>query len=389
MSLIQRTISYLQERRDKIIGGGINSISSPFVRFSNDFIGIEQAKYYCVTASTKVGKTQLMSYLFLYTPLLYAYHHKDKIKLTVFYYPLEETPQDITERFMSFLLFKLSKGKVRISPTDLKSTKNDRPVSQEVLDLLNSEEYTKVLNFFEETVHFSESRNPTGVYNEVRKYMEDNGTVETRKQKVKDDFGSTKEVDAFDHYIPNNSNEYVIVVVDHASLCSVERGMSLKQTIDKLSEYFVLLRNRYGVTPVLVQQQAFENESLDAYKERRLRPTPQGLADSKYPARDCNVMLGLFSPFKFELPNYYGYDIQRFKDNIRFLEVCINRGGNAGGIIGLFFDGATCNFYELPSPNDDSKIAKVYEYLDSIRGRAKRNTSFLAYCKIIKKHLFK
>lgn len=100
-------------------------------------------------------------------------------------------------------------------------------------------------------------------------------------------------------------------------------------------------------------------------------------------------MLGLFSPFKFELPNYYGYDIQRFKDNIRFLEVCINRGGNAGGIIGLFFDGATCNFYELPTPNDDSKMAKVYEYLDSIRGRAKRSTSFLAYCKIIKKHLFK
>ena len=129
----------------------------------------------------------------------------------------------------------------------------------------------KILNFFEEHVIFSTSRNPTGVYNEVRRYMEENGQVYTRKQKVKDDFGNTKEVDAFDYYVPNDPNEYVIVFTDHASLIQAERGMTLKQSVDKLSEYFVILRNRYNVSPVLVQQQAFESESLDAYKEKRLR----------------------------------------------------------------------------------------------------------------------
>ncbi len=389
MSLVKRTIEYLQQRRDKLLNGGINCVPSPFVRFSDDFIGIEQAKMYLCSAGTKVGKTQLGSFLFLYTPLLYAYYNKDKIKLTVFYYPLEETPQDITERFMSFLLFKLSKGRIRISPTDLKSTKNDRPVSQEVLDLLNSEEYMNILTFFEETVTFSESRNPTGVYNEVRKYMQENGTVITKKQKVRDDFGKTKEVDAFDHFIPNNPNEYVIVIVDHVSLIQAERGMTLKQSIDKLSEYFVLLRNRYGVTIVCIQQQALDMESLDAYKENRLRPSPTGLGDSRYTARDCNVMLGLFSPFRFELDNYYGYDIKKFRDNIRFLEVCINRGGVAGGLIALFFDGATCNFYELPPPNDKQKLQLVYEYLDNMNTKKKSVNLFLYNIKKSFKYLFK
>lgn len=391
MNLTERTLNYLQERKDKILNGGINSIPSPFIRFSNDFIGVEQGKYYCVTASTKGAKTQFASFVFIYTPLLYAYHHPEQLRIKIFYYPLEETPEDIMKRFMSHLLFMLSKGKIRISVTDLQSSKNDNPVEQNVLDTLKQEEYMNILEYFEEHIQFSTSRNPTGVYNEVKRYMEENGTVHKRKQKVKDDFGTTKEVDAFDYYEPNDPNEYVIVFTDHASLIQVERGMTLKQSVDKLSEYFVVLRNRYNVTPVLVQQQAFSQESLDNYKEKRLRPDSQGLADSKYSARDANLLLGLFSPFKFELKEYLGYDISKFRDNIRFLEVILNRGGVAGGIVALFFDGATCTFNELPLPDNKEAIEKVYNYLDSLRNpfRRKSVSMFMYTLKNFVKHLFK
>lgn len=84
----------------------------------------------------------------------------------------------------------------------------------------------------------------------------------------------------------------------------------------------------------------------------------------------CNVLLGIFSPSKFEIPEYYGYDITKFKDNIRFLEVILNRDGNSGGLIGLFFDGATCNFEELPLPKDPS-LSKVYAYIDRLRNPSK------------------
>lgn len=388
MNLTERTLNYLQERKDKILNGGINSIPSPFPRFSSDFIGVEQGKYYCVTASTKGAKTQFASYIFIYTTLLYAYNHPEQVSVQVFYYPLEETPEDIMKRFMSHLLYKLSKGKIRVSVTDLQSSRNNMPVDQMVLDTLKQEEYMKILKYFEEHIQFSTSRNPTGVYNEVKKYMEEHGEVHTRKQKIKDDFGNTREVDAFDYYIPNNPNEYVIVFCDHASLIQVERGMTLKQSVDKLSEYFVILRNRYNVTPVLVQQQAFSQESLDNYKEKRLRPDSQGLADSKYSARDANLLLGLFSPFKFELKEYLGYDISKFRDNIRFLEVILNRGGVAGGIVALFFDGAVCDFIELPLPNDKNALEKVYTYIQGIRNPFKK-ASVSMFIKKLVKRLFK
>ena len=53
MSLIERVINNLEERRNNILSGNINSIPSPFKRFRNDFIGIEQSQYVVVTAPTK------------------------------------------------------------------------------------------------------------------------------------------------------------------------------------------------------------------------------------------------------------------------------------------------------------------------------------------------
>ena len=108
MSLTERVIGSLQYRRDRLVNGDINSIPSPFPRFSEDFIGIEQGKYYLVTGSTKSAKTQFSSFVFVYNTLLYAYNNPDKCRVKILYYPLEETPEDILERFMSYIIYSLS-----------------------------------------------------------------------------------------------------------------------------------------------------------------------------------------------------------------------------------------------------------------------------------------
>lgn len=373
MSLTDRVIDTLQYRRDRLINGEINSIPSPFIRFSEDFIGIEQGKYYLITGSTKSAKTQFSSFVFVYNTLLYAYNNTDKCRVKILYYPLEETPEDILERFMAYIIYTLSG--TRVSPTDLRSTKNTRPLSQDIINLLKSEEYKKLFTFFEESIIFSPSCNPTGIFNECKKYAEENGTVHTKKQKVRGEFGEVKEIDVFDYYEPNDFNEYRLIVVDHVSLLHAERGYTLKQTIDKLSEYCVILRNRYKFSPIVIQQQALAGESLDAFKEGKLRPTIANLSDSKYTARDCNVALGLFSPMKHELREYLGYDITKFKDNIRFVEVLLNRGNSPGSICPLFFDGAVNTFSELPRPNDTQELNRVYNYLNQLR-KPKNGLSF-------------
>jgi hypothetical protein len=223
------------------------------------------------------------------------------------------------------------------------------------------------LEFFDEHVEFCEERTSVAIDIKVKSYAYSHGSATYKTSLYKDKDGQTHEAKSIDKYTPNDPDEYVIVIFDHLSLIQQERGMTLKQTADKLSEYFVILRNRYGVTPVLIQQQSFEMESLDAFKERKLRPTAQGLADTKYTARDCNTMLGIVNPFKFEQPTYLKYSIEKFQDNIRFLEVVVQRGGISKGIAPLFFDGATCFFSQLPEYNETAKLNKYYEYLNSIR----------------------
>ena len=84
----------------------------------------------------------------------------------------------------------------------------------------------------------------------------------------------------------------------------------------------------------------------------------------------ANIVLGLFSPFKFSLREYEGYDITKFRDNIRFLEVLVNRDSEMGGICPLFFDGAVCQFNELPRPDNKEELQKIYRYLESLKNNS-------------------
>ena len=81
-----------------------------------------------------------------------------------------------------------------------------------------------------------------------------------------------------------------------------------------------------------------------------------------------NLVLSLFTPYNYELREYMGYDITKFKDNIRFLEMVVNRDGDMGGLCPLYFDGAVCQFSELPLPNNHSELHSIYSYLNKIRG---------------------
>lgn len=53
MSLREETNQMLRARRQRLIDGGVNTIPSPFKRFSRDFLGWEQSTYYIVTSFTK------------------------------------------------------------------------------------------------------------------------------------------------------------------------------------------------------------------------------------------------------------------------------------------------------------------------------------------------
>jgi hypothetical protein len=365
--LSAKTIEQLGARRQKILNGGVNCIPSPFVRFLDDFCGIEQSTYYVITSFTKGSKTQFCSYTFLFRAIIYSYFTKEDLDFKFIYFNLEETKERILQRFMSWLLYRFTKGSMRVSPKELRSTVT--AVDEKILNRLKQFDIQNILAYFEEHVIFPDITiyNPTGIYKFCRQYAEEHGTTKTRTVKIKDEFGIPQDTEVFDSYEQDNPNEYRMIIIDTINLIDTEKGLSLKQSIDKLSEYCAkYLRNRYHFSPIVIQQQAFESEGNDAFKLGRVRPSAVGLGDSKYTSRDANITLGLFSPFRFGITEYFGYDITILKDRIRFLEVITNRDGEMGGILPLYFDGAVCDFRELPKPDDKPALEKIYKHCKAL-----------------------
>lgn len=375
MSLRERILEKLKERKKKVEEGSINCIPLPFNRFRQDFPGIEQERYYIVTGSPKSGKTQLMNYLFIYNTILYYYTHPDVLKVKVFFFPLEETPEDITIRFQAFLLNYLTHGRYRISPTDMKSTDERKPLPDEILHFMETNEtFIKIMEVYEEVITFYDDRNPTGIWKNVNSYAKTHGKFipKTIEYEELDELGikqkKTKEI--LDYYVPDNPDEYVFIVVDHISLIEPEKGLSLRESINKLSDYMIRLRNRYHYIPVVVQQQNKETQNLEAIQSDNIRPTQIGLADSTSTGKDANVLIGITNPNAFKRSEYLGYAVNKggegLADNFRILEIVLNRNGRSNGLCPLFTDGAINDFRELPLPGDEN-IRKYYDYSKSLR----------------------
>ena len=363
MKLFKRTYSGLVNSRERLLTGKVNCIPWGMPRFETISPGIEQGRYYMVTASTKVGKSQLTDQLFLYNPYRYYLANRESFRLKIFYFSLEMSDTQKMQQAISNLMFHNSNSD-RFSTMDLRSVRE--PLSEETIQKIASQE--EYFNEFEKVVtYISHIKNPTGIYKYMKEYALRNGKWIKKPGITKD--GSQGLVNS--HYEPNDPDEYVIVILDHASLLSPERGAdNLAASISKLSsEYFVELRNLYNYTPVLIQQQAASQESLENVKFKSVKPSFTGLADNKRTSRDVDLALGLYTPIRYGFKSYVGYDINFFKDNIRFLEIIGGREGGGGIITPLFFDGAVNYFNELPKPPDVINMQKVYDYICQLRNK--------------------
>lgn len=368
MSTFDRVFADLIERKNRIQQGLLNCIPSPFPRFREVFPGMEQGKYLLFSANSKIGKTQIADDMTLYEPLFYAIDND--IRIRWFYFTWEMSAKQKYHQFLCHLLNRLSKGKVHIDVKQLRSIDAERVFPDEAIELLQTPEYQRYIQYFEENVTFVEDvRHPTGIKIFLEKYAERTGTIHYTKKEFKSPKGEVTDVkEVFDYYEPDDPELYNVVIFDHVSLITTEKGMDVRETIELFSNKFLVqLRNRYNFTFVVIQQQAAAQESNENYKLDKLKPTADGLADCKTTFRDADLFFGLYSPYRYKVGNYLGYDIKLFQDNIRFLELVGGREGGGGNICPLFFDGAVNQFKELPLPTDEVNLGKVRQHLMSIR----------------------
>lgn len=370
MELYNRVYQRIIDNRQRGLDGLVNSIPFGLPRFMDELPGIEKKTTYHVTANTKVGKTQVSDFLFLYTPFFYAFRNRDKIRLKIFYFTLEMSKEQKYMQFMCHLIFILSRGMIRVTPKDLRSANVLNPLHEDILSILASAEYKEYFKFFEETVMFIDNiRNPYGIYKFMREYAKTHGTQHTKKVIFKDDAtGVSVEQEIDDYYEPNDPEEYVEIITDHLALLNAEKGGTVRDAMIKFSsDYSITLRNKYNYTNIHVIQQAAAQEGNENMKLGKLKPTLDGYGDAKVIARDADVIIGLFSPFRFALQNYEGYDITKFRDNIRFMELIAGREGGGGTVCPLLFDGGVNFFSELPLPSNVDGVRESLQLVDRIR----------------------
>ena len=359
MSIYSRVKQTLKTNKQNRLEGKLNCIPWSFKRLTKVLPGVQRKRFIGFTANSKVGKTQGCDYLYVLEPFEFIMNNPDtNVKLKIFYNSLEVGKEEKLMNFLSYKIFK-DTGKV-IDPLHLQSVFKDYILDNETEQLLDK--YDEWFRRLEEIVEISDSiRNPYGIYDTVRKYCLANGKLYYKTILI-----DNKEVQVEDYYEPNNPDEYVIVITDHVSLLTPEKGEDLWSAMNRFSNNYCLkLRDRFGCCVVNVQQQAMDQEKQqftfkgDSIVEK-LKPSADGLGDNKVVGRDFDLLLGLFSPARYKLKTYNGYDITKFNDNYRELLIIFNRKGIGNGSVDLFFNGAVNYFSELEDPIEFSKNPTLY-----------------------------
>ena len=199
-------------------GRDIN-IPLPFPRMSRYLPGIQKGRYYIVTANSKVGKSQIADYIFLYNPFKFISTSKTNIKLKIFYFTMEMNKEEKVKQAISHFLNQQDR-KLIISPERMDSQFQDYILENSVLDKVKG--LKELFAKFESCVEFIDDiKNPYGIYSHIRNYAEANGTYVTKKlefEMVTDEGEKIKEVkDVVDYYIPKDHEEKGIKHIDHES----------------------------------------------------------------------------------------------------------------------------------------------------------------------------
>ena len=189
----------------------------------------------------------------------------EKSRFKVLYFTLEMSKEDKMNEFFCHLLFKLDK--IRIDPTTLKSTNEDSPCPEYVLDLLESEKYQEYIKKFEECVDYVDTeRNPTGISKYCENYALTHGHIVYKDYEITNSMGQKEIRQKIDYYVPNDPEETVIIILDNFSNLMSEKQMNKMQTIEKMSKSFIIQRDRYEFCIVGIQHQALCCTIIILYK---------------------------------------------------------------------------------------------------------------------------
>ena len=288
--------------------------------------GIVPGMITMITAASGVGKTQLAKALAVREPLEYAM--ANDVDLKILYFALEESKQEFIDSMIcNFISIKC---KINIDILTLQGYREEA-LDDSTMGLI--EQYMPHVEEMLKNIEIIDSvYNPTGIYKYCRDFADRNGThhFETREFIKKKSDGTTKKVPTkvYSHYVPNNPNQVVICVVDHMSLLTPEGGGTLRDAMAQWSTNYCLKQLtkhwNWAVCNIIQQEQSGEKEQFSNNGQsiqKKTEPSLAGFANNKEVQRDAKVILGVYSPDRYDYGEYHGYDITKFRDTFRAVKV--------------------------------------------------------------------
>jgi len=344
--------------------GGLTAIPPPFPRLAEHYGGFTKGSITCLTAASGVGKSKFAKYMTILNIMKKT--QNTNIVPKIFYFALEESATDFWLSFLSMYMYE--KHRMTISVSQLKSVGN-YTLSSEVLEKVKQGE--KFINTLERSVEVVDYiRNPTGMAKYVKAYFENPEIGEYTYKEIEEG----KRI--ITGYTYKSDDLWVFFVLDHISLLSNELAPDTKmklssyQTFDFMIKDYVLdiFSKRFKMVNVIVHQQTPASEKQTyTYKgqlmEEKLEPSMEELHINKGVHQDYEVVIGLFSPARYNIATHNGYDVSLLGNHYRSLKFLKDRYfGLENSSIGLYFNGANGEFEELPRPQEmNSPTANHYE----------------------------
>ena len=349
-------MSVFEELHDDVkrgMNGGNVNIPIGFPKL-NRVIGIRESIYTLAGGYTGSGKTTLIDDAYVLNPYDWYLHNKDKVKMKVIYWSMERKKKYKIAKWISRKMFI---EKRLLVPVD------------KILGWygkMNEEEYAAFLHYKAYIDEMFDSGfitmlegpdNPTGIYKFIKGYAE--GSVDLGLPGI----GKVVPVDRFNRKFEKNHPEITLLVIDHIGLLKGEKGLGTKkEIIDKLSEHMRNARDLYGFSPVLVSQFNRDIANPIRIKNGDVEPMLEDFKDSGGTQEDADVVLSLFDPMRYKVPDPIGYDLGRLKDPLtgskkyRCVKILKNSYGADDVRIGLGFQPEIGMFREMP------KITQITDY---------------------------
>jgi hypothetical protein len=306
---------------DKGLLGKNGSIPFPVAKL-DEYIEIAKNTNYLFVGDTGSGKSSFTQDLILNILDWYFLNMCPDLKLSIIYFGMERKQYMYSAKWVSRRIF-LEEG-IYLSPKKIlgrkrKKDENGKPTKE--YDILTKEEYEKV-EFYSKIFDLWESEdtfkciegthNPTGIKIFLDNFAKKHGTITPR---IDSDPLSKQ------GYIPNHDNHIVLVISDYVGIIDEETDKvtgQKKQNLDTYSRIMRRSRDLYSMSPMNVQQLGRAVSTTDRLKMNDLKPKLADIADTSSLARDADVVISIFDPFRYVLEgterDLLGYDLNALKD---------------------------------------------------------------------------